>query len=71
MSSFTRTIQKRGLRRLGYHRQTTKWIIINDTPQIVPCHRGEGNILNKDGGDTGSTRYPVLLPKVKAETSDA
>lgn len=59
MSSYIRTLQKRGLKRLGYKRQTERVIQTMSGPITVKLGKGEGNILDPHGVDTGSRHWPT------------
>lgn len=63
MSSFARTLQKRILKtKLGFSRQTQKVETdLTGRPVIVRLKRGEGNIFDANGDDTGSKHYPLLV----------
>lgn len=70
MSSFVRTLQKRMLKRMGYHRQNRSVEEVAGTVVARRLPRGTGPIVNGDGEvvgtGKGNARWPASRPFVQA-----
>lgn len=74
MSSFVRTLQKRMLKRMGYHRQNRVVEEFAGSVVVRRLPRGSGPIVNGDGERVGigegNTRWPLSRPVVEEKNTD-
>lgn len=66
MSSFARTIQKRALKRLGFHRKHTEVRYgAGGVPYIHKFKKGQGPIVDSEGNEYGRT-WPKGVPTCRS-----